>query len=129
MDRTELKKYYRDISKSLPSSTRSKKRIMADLQASIDAYLAENPDADFRDIQTRFGTPHAIANSYVEQLETGDVIKKLDVRKTIVLAVCSALLVALLLWLTGIIIALVNDYNSSHGHFEADPIIESEVIE
>lgn len=55
----ELKKYYRQISSWLPCGGKLKKEIMARLRSTVEAYLLENPTADFDALQVHFGTPPA----------------------------------------------------------------------
>lgn len=125
----ELKTYYRHIWGCLPGSGKIKKQIMDSLRQSVNAYLEENPGADFKEVKAHFGTPQQIAAAYVEEMDTSEVMKKLRIRKTVVGIVCTAAALALLMWGIGLIIALVKEINAADGYYDVGPIVEIEVEE
>ena len=129
VESNEIKNYYREINKALPGSPNAKKRIMDSIHQAVENYLQEYPQTDIADVQHHFGTPDDIASSYVEQLETHVVIRRLDIKKAIIIAVCSTLVLALLLWIIGLAIALVDEHKSDNGSFESHPVVEIETEE
>ena len=57
-------------------------------------------------------------DSYVEQMDTEEVIKKFDIKKTVIGIVCGALVLSLLMWGAGLLIALIDGHNSESGYIE-----------
>lgn len=114
----EIRDYYRQIERCLPGSAKAKKRIMDSIRQSVGSYLEENPKADMAGVQSHFGTPNSIAASYVEQMDTEEVIKKFDIKKTVIGIVCGALVLSLLMWGAGLLIALIDGHNSESGYIE-----------
>lgn len=125
----EIKDYYRQIERCLPGSAKAKKRIMDSIRQSVSNYLEENPLTDLAGIRTHFGTPQQIANAYVEQLDTEEVIKKFDIKKTVICVVCGALVLSLLMWGVGLVIALIDGHDSDTGYYVVDPVVEVEMEE
>ena len=111
----ELKRYYSAIRRELYCDTTAKKRILAAIKENVEAYLEEKPAAALEDIQKHFGTPRQIATSYLEELDTPELIGKLKIKRTIVTVICAALGLIVLLWAVAVVIALIDSFNSSGG--------------
>lgn len=103
----QIKKYCQSISWELYCPPTAKKRIMSAIRENIAAYLEENPDAAFEDIQKHFGTPRQIAASYIEELEMPELVRKLNVRRSILTVLCVTLGVCALLLLVALIVVVV----------------------
>lgn len=110
-----IKKYCQSISRELYCPPATKKRILAAIKENIAAYLEENPDAVFEDIQKHFGTSRQIAASYVEEMETPELIDKIRVRRRIITVICVAVAIAVLIWAVAVVIALIDSFNASGG--------------
>lgn len=124
---TELKQYYRSIEKRLPAGSH-KKRFIQELQASVDAWLDQNPSADFGTVQERFGTPEKIAADYSGEIDTQEVMKKFKLRKWIISIIAGVAALALVIWLVVAIVAYINFHDSKNGYIETSPITE-EILE
>ena len=109
----ELKKYYRDIGKAL-SDSKEKKAIITQIKSSVNNYLEENQDATISDVVNRIGSPHQIANEYIDNQSNDEIAAKIKVGKRILIAVCVVLVAALLIYL---LVALDFIYKN-HGHFD-----------
>ena len=94
------------------------------MQECFGDYLEENPKADMAAVQSHFGTPNSIAASYVEQMDTEEVIKKFDIKKTVIGIVCGALVLSLLMWGAGLLIALIDGHDSESGYIETHIVEE-----
>ena len=107
----ELKKYYRQISSWLPCGGKLKKEIMARLRSTVEAYLLENPTADFDALQVHFGTPQQIVTAFVDEMGTKELLIQLHARNRIIkiVFICAGILVAiwglavLSLWIIGLL--------------------------
>ena len=109
----ELKKYYRDIGKAL-SGSKERKAIITQIKSSVNNYLEENQDATISDVVNRIGSPHQIANEYIDNQSNDEIAAKIKVGKRILIAVCVVLVAALLIYL---LVALDFIYKN-HGHFD-----------
>ena len=119
----ELKTYYRQVSTWLPCGGQLKNHLMANITATVDSYVAEHPDADFAALQAHFGTPQQIASSFVDAMETKELLHALRVRKKIVTIVTAVAITIVVLWASVLTIALVNEIDSARG-FNQVEIIE-----
>ena len=118
-----LKRYYRSIHRCLPSSHKLKVKILAEIEGNINAFLQENPDADFAAIEARFGAPRQIAYAYVDELGTPELLKKLQIRKKILTITISTIAVVLVLWLGVVAWAAVKEHNHANGSVTQSDVI------
>jgi len=116
-DSAALRHYYRNIRGWLPCSGKEKARILGEIQASIDTYLAEFPQANFTQIQAHFGSPQQIASGYVEDLGTGETLRALKLRKRVLTIVGAVALAILLLWAGVLTWAAIESNNTDNGYY------------
>ena len=121
-----LKRYYRAIRSWLPCSRKNKKQTLEQIRSSIESYLEQNPEADFRQVHEQFGSPLAIAASYVENMGAAEILKNLRIRKRIFVTVASAVAIILLLW-AGVVTwaAIEAERNLSEDNYFTTEITES----
>ena len=113
------KRYCRSIRSWLPCSRKMKQPIMEQISSSVHGYLEEHPDATLVDLQTQFGMPQKIAASYVDTMNTADILKNLRIRRRIMMIVLAAVLALLVSWVTVVTWAIYNERNAT-----AAPYIE-----
>lgn len=85
MNRTEkwyIDRYIRAVSRFLPCSCRTKRRILDDLRQQAEAYLAEGGDVTMLD--AHFGLPRQVAESYVDSMSTAELLAELHIRRRMV---------------------------------------------
>lgn len=64
---------------------------------SVREFVTENPEADYRAITARFGTPEQIAQSCIAQMEPDELLAGMQLRKKLMLvALCTALVLAII---------------------------------
>ena len=119
-----LKRYYRSIRNCLPSSHKLKAKVLAEIESNINAYLLENPSADVASIEARFGAPKQIAASYIDELETPELLKKFHIRKRILTIIISAVAIILVLWLGVVGWSAITEYYDSNGDITDSGIVE-----
>lgn len=124
----KVKVYLRKIRKMIPSG-KAKEQILEQIHQSVEAYLEENPGADWDAFQDRFGTPEQISASYIEGMEPEEILGKFKKKKIIVGVVVGAVVLALLFWIIVIIAAWRTEMKDSGGYYEVDPIVEFDVSE
>lgn len=104
MERKELRKYYRQIRKSMCCPYNIKRDIIKKLDADIQDYLSEHPEANISTIYEHFGTPQNYGESAITALSTDYILQKLhDQRRRVILcaataALCAAVIAGLLIW-------------------------------
>ncbi|MDO5401130.1 MAG: DUF6120 family protein [Eubacteriales bacterium] len=105
----EARRYLRAIRGWLPCAGKMKGQMLGNIQSSLDEFLSEKPDADYQALVDRFGTPQQIASTYVDEAETGELLRLLRVRRKVV-SIISAVAAALVLtWAAYVTIELVCD--------------------
>lgn len=111
----QLEKYYRSIRSWLPCSRKLKKKLLSQIRSNISAYVEEHPSAAFSDIQQRFGKPQQIAATYVNELETQELLRDLRVRKKIVRIVAACATTIIVMWGATVITALIDNHYTKDG--------------
>ena len=112
--KNELKLYYSEIEKLLVCDRKQKSSFMAELKANVDEYLAISPDSDIEKIKAEFGTPEVIAESFLSNSDAAAVKKKLDIKRSILIA----LVIALAVYIAFVIASLIDVHTEAHGHIE-----------
>ena len=122
----QLNNYYREIRSYLPCSEKLKKSILSRLEETVNSYLDENPEADFTQLESHFGTPRQIADSYIGELSVTEISEKLQIRKRILITICAVCAAILAIWLIVVGIAMINELGAANGHIiEGDAITET----
>lgn len=109
-----LKHYYRTIRSFLPCSRKLKKRILGEIQNSVNGYLKDHPEANITEIEARFGEPKNIAAAYVDDMNTPELLHTLRVRRRIITAVVIGVIASLFMWASCLGYALVR-YNTEYN--------------
>lgn len=122
----DLKRYYRQVASWLPCGGKTKREMMARIRATVDAYIAEHPAADLAAIQARFGTPQQIAAAFVDEMETEELLQRINYRNKIIKGFAILAATIILLWTLAVTIALLDSFNSSGGHLVDDIIVITE---
>ena len=122
----DLKRYYRQVASWLPCGGKTKREMMARIRATVDAYIAEHPAADLAAIQARFGTPQQIAAAFVDEMETEELLQRINYRNKIIKGFAILAAAIILLWTLTVTIALLDSFNSSGGHLVDEIIVTSE---
>ncbi len=113
---TALKRYYRSIRKDLPCSYKMKKRIMQQIQESVDQFLEQNPDADFDAVQLHFGEPQTIALSYIEDQDAPELLRKMRIKKSVLAIVACTMALIVAIWLAVAVWGIIDAKDTTNGH-------------
>lgn len=117
-ENTRIRRYFRGIRRGIPNSGKNKKIILNQIREMVEAYTAEHPGADYAEIVARFGTPEQIIDSYVEEMDTPELLETLHIRKKTTAAVLLTLTAVVVIWLGIAGAAYVNHIVESNGHFD-----------
>lgn len=113
-----LRRYYRTIRSYLPCSGKLKKQILMEIRTNISHYLEEFPEAEFSQIEARFGSPQSIAAAYVDDMDTQELLHALRIRRKITTMLIAALLAIVTMWGTVVTAAYIDAQKQSDGYFE-----------
>lgn len=100
---------------------------MCRVETSIRDYVSNQPNADYKAICRRFGTPEQISSTYLEELETPELIEKIRIRSRIVSIVSASAICFLLLWSGAVCIALVKHTGNTGGFLIEEVKVISEI--
>ena len=120
------RRFLRNVKDWLPCSGKLKREIMARIKNVLDDYLAEHSDAAFSELSHRFGLPKQIAASYVEDMDTEELLCNLRIRRRIVVIVTCTALIVVTLWAGTVTYAIIHNERLAHGY---GVLGEIEVIE
>jgi len=123
----ELQNYFREVQKALPCGSCEKKKILRDLRLSVENFLEENPGATFDAVESHFGTPAQIADTYTEEMPPRELQRKLKIKKWVIGIIAGAVVCALLMWGIAICIALTEQFRYAGGELIEDPVVVEEV--
>lgn len=123
-------RYLRQVRSWLPCSCKAKRKIIGEIKSNIDDFMTNNPDAQYTNLVARFGTPQEIAASYVNEMDMGELLEGLKIRKRIMKTIMIAAVIAVLLWLGEIMIAHFQIMNTANGYMvDTIEVIEQNTYE
>lgn len=111
---SELNGYFSEIAASLICSERQKKEFMSVLKGEIETFLEENPEADLKEIIAVFGSAETISRSFMENSDPKAIAKKLKIKKYILTAIITAVVIYALF----VVISLIDVHEEAHGYIE-----------
>lgn len=112
MHNAQARRYLREIQESLPCTGKAKRGITRKINGMIDDAMLDEPDLTYEMLVKRFGTPQQIASSYVDEMETPELLKKLRIKKKIFAVVCATAAIILAIWIGVVVTATQAHYNS-----------------
>lgn len=99
-----LEQYLREVKRLLPCSAEEKKRCLEELRADIAAFLEHTPGASAEDVYAAFGTPKAIAESFMANTDPEQLSHRMSAKRKLVIGIISIL--ALLAIVVGVLAAV-----------------------
>ena len=115
MHNAQARRYLREIQESLPCTGKAKRGITRKINGMIDDAMLDEPDLTYEMLVKRFGTPQQIASSYVDEMETPELLKKLRIKKKIFAVVCATAAIILAIWIGVVVTATQAHYNSMNS--------------
>lgn len=117
------KVYLRDVQRWIPGNRKLKNRIMDSFKRNVESWLEDYPNCGYRKLEDQFGKPEQIAASYVENVNTDEILHSLQINKKILRLVAGALLAALVLWAAFAAVALVDAHKAQQGYSKITPVV------
>lgn len=99
------------------------------MEASVREFVTENPDADYRTIVERFGTPERIAEGCVAQLEPAEVLAGMQIRQRVLCLIAVVASAVLALWIVFLTVSFLDFHKDMRGYAVVEVIeIERETF-
>ncbi len=123
----ELKKYIVDVKSYLICDWQTRRRFINDLKNDIACFIDETENATMDDVRRRFGEPKDIAKGFFETADIKKIKKRMNIGRTVSIGV----IIALVMWLSALLFAIIHPYVEEPGYFVdvmEDGIVQGEVI-
>ncbi len=127
-DNAAVRRYLRQVRSWLPCGGKPKRDIIDRIRANVAGYALECPKPDYDAIVARFGTPQQIAATYVDEMETAELLDHLRIRRRIVQIIGATALIVVLLWLGVVTLAFLYNVNAENGYF-VEEIVEGSTLD
>ena len=112
-----IRRYLREVSRELLGSRKQKKTLLRRVENSVREFASEQPGADYADIVKWFGPPERIAESYVAEMDTREVITGLRFGEKVFHVVAVSALLIVVLWLGVVTMAMKDHKNYADGYY------------
>lgn len=99
MGNKECLHYLEQVRSELKGADRRKKEVLQQIQTAVEDYAEEHPQCTYQELTQHFGTPEQIAESYVAEMDSHEVLHGLRVGKKIFFAILLAIVLGVTAWL------------------------------
>ncbi len=99
MGNKECLHYLEQVRSELKGADRRKKEVLQQIQAAMEDYAEEHPQCTYQELTQHFGTPEQIAESYVAEMDSHEVLHGLRVGKKIFFTILLAIVLGVTAWL------------------------------
>lgn len=123
-----LARYLWEISRELPGSWKQRKRTLSAMARSIRDYISEGSCITYEQLVSRFGDPKRIAFTYVNELETDEIITEINISRKKVRILAITALVVIFMWAVVVGVSYYDHKKDANGYAVIE-IIEYERIE
>ena len=94
----EIKKYIKYVKKIIPFYSKDKKEFLKLLTQKIIEFSNTHPNFTYQNIIDEFGSPNEVAGSYIETLDSDEIIKKLNKKKIINIFISVIIILCISVW-------------------------------
>lgn len=94
----DIKKYIKYVKKIIPIYSKDKKEFIQLLTQKIIEFSNEHDSCSYQDIVDEFGSPNEVAGSYIETLNSDEIIKKLNKKKIINIFISVIIILCISVW-------------------------------
>ena len=115
MHNAQARRYLREIQECLPCTGKVKRGITRKINGMIDDAMLDESDLTYEMLVKRFGTPQQIASSYVDEMDTPELLRKLRIKKKVFAVVCATAAIILAIWIGVVVTATQAHYNSMNS--------------
>lgn len=118
VDKNTVRGYLADVKGALKSAKSYRRSMILNLEADIQEFLSENPDATEADFLTHFGSPGDYAAEYAATLSPSEQKARLSAKKYVTTTVVAGILTALLIWGVGMGMMVSSDFSEKNGYHQ-----------
>lgn len=114
LTKMQLFRYLLEIAFYLPVPWKQKKEILRKIKHSIESYIFDGDYISYRQIRSRFGDPQQIAGAFLTEMDSEELLEKINRKRIVVRGFVTVVIIALALWATSLIhdlIAVIKDNN------------------
>ena len=108
--------YCKEVRAAIQGDDDYKNSVMKNLEADLEEYLSEHPDADERQLRARFGDPEEYAREMDATLSPSEKEQRKTLRRRVLIAAVAALVAALLIWAGAVVCEVTHVNRSSNNH-------------
>ena len=94
----DIKKYIKYVKKIISIHSKDKKEFIQLLTQKIIEFSNEHDSCSYQDIVDEFGSPNEVAGSYIETLDSDEIIKKLNKKKIINIFISVIIILCISVW-------------------------------
>lgn len=94
----DSKKFIKYVKRIIPIHSKDKREFILLLSQRIKEFSDDLERCTYQDIVNEFGTPNEVAGSYIENMESNELIKKLNRKKLFQYFLLTLLILITLLW-------------------------------
>ena len=94
----DSKKFIKYVKRIIPIHSKDKREFILLLTQRIKEFSDDLERCTYQDIVNEFGTPNEVAGSYIENMESNELIKKLNRKKLLKYFLSTLLILITLLW-------------------------------
>ncbi len=116
------KKYIRRVSLKMPIIGARKKQFLATLRDEVDEYLAENPQADYPQLEARFGTPEDISADFIVQMPSWEINRRFRIRNRIIAIFAVIALLIAIIWSALMVYLIAAEKKTEDRYYVVSPI-------
>ena len=125
----DCRRYLSHVRRGLRELGSNKKVVLQQVKASVAGYAAENPQCSYQELIQRFGTPRQIAESYVNEMGSQEVLHTIHKRRKQLIAVVTAVVLALIVWVGHIAAEYSNHLQRVNGYAVVTVVPETSATE
>lgn len=115
MGNKECLHYLEQVRSELKGADRRKKEVLQQIQTAVEDYAEEHPQCTYQELTQHFGTPEQIAESYVAEMDSHEVLHGLHVGKKIFFAILLAIVLGVTAWLGYLALCFNEVKEEAHG--------------
>lgn len=78
-----VRRYLRSVWKLLPCKLKIKRIVICQVRDNLLQFMGDAPLADYETIVDRFGTPMQIASTYLDEMDTAELVKSLRIKRRV----------------------------------------------
>lgn len=120
IDKNTTKRYLADVKSALKQEKAYQRSVVERLNADIQDYISENPDATDADFLAHFGNPGDYAAEYMATMPLGEQKARLSAKKRVIIIVAAGVVAALMLLGIGIATCISRINSELTGYVEIE---------